>query len=1195
MAEISSKHELYGVIQSSSNINGNVSSNGTVFASLIAQKGTKGDKGDAFTYSDFTEEQLEALKGPAGPAGPQGPQGPQGEKGKDGTGVNILGHYETIEELKSAHPTGNIGDAYMVDSNLYVWSATTGEWLDVGNIQGPQGPQGPVGPSGATGPQGEKGETGPQGPQGIQGPKGDNGYTPVKGTDYFTSSDIASLNIPNITLNGSNNKNPNFYAPISAINTSTQKRMLIGSAATTNITTVNTNDNIYMQNGALYSEDKKVATESYVNNKNKFKNMFNKYATPMYSQGATKSMVDNEIVATSKYAGTNKIIYMLIGDGLELAGKTITVSGSWAASASNNGAIKLIYTSEDGASISSKGVITESGGSLTVSINESSFSERINKVAIVLYSNYDGTGAIGDTVTYTNIQVEENSVATEYEPYYDMEKLSSVVDTLYANGADYAECFEWEDGNPDNEDRRSLFVSIVNGTRKIRKSMTGDDILGITSIDASVVGNAAYKDDTSYSIVGMVGVIRVKDNGQCVVGDYVIPGDNGIAIPSTNDAGYKVTARYDANTIEVLLAHDAEMISRIKDDIKNANEIAISSTEPTTGEEVWIKHSKNIIKPYNKYSTSSSYDFTNDTYKITSTGSIYLLCDVVAGETYTLSYKNNNGFASIRANDYNFGGSWIEYGRSTTTNGTITFKATTDKAIVQFVNGTANSSTVQNVQLEQGSSATDYKPYVETNGIYTKDSNGGYNLLMEEDITISSTEPNTNRSNVWMQYSSNLFNGHNYIYTNENNSGIPTVKTNELIVPFYGSWARLSMKLTNLKPNTSYIISADLDKTNYSTNVPSGFYDGKDYQSKGFRLDNGEVYITFTTNSNGQYNVKFYGNWSDSTDKGNIIYKNIQLLEGTTLKDYEAYMGKKIYVKNNNGNYNLFMEEGITVSSTEPTTGEEVWIQKGKNKVLTDFSKWESGHYGLTGLKETLKERVRLIDLIKVTPNTTYYVDTSNKDYNFVIRAFDSNKTFVSSFGGIVNGGTFTTSSNTYYLGVTIYNATGVVSDYSTYTTLFQNESIKPLICLNSESDKTYEEYITKTVYVKNNNDIYEEFISEELANNQQNYSTSEQVIGTWIDGKPLYSKVVDFGALPNASSKIVAFDIPNIKKIVSINAVSMKWDMTIPLPFVSNVLTSVISMYCDIANGTINITTHSDRSAFIETYVTIEYTKTTD
>ena len=621
-------------------------------------KGDKGDKGDAFIYSDFTPEQLSALQGPIGP------QGPQGEKGADGTGVNILGSYDTLEELKAAHPTGTIGDAYMVEANLYVWSSTTRTWLDVGNIQGPQGlkgdtgevgpigpqgpkgdtgergPQGEVGPTGATGPQGIKGDTGPQGPQGIQGPqgpqgiqgeKGNDGYTPIKGVDYFTPEDISALNIPTdanyvhtdnnytdneksklnlieaqatynyIKVNNQNKQSPSIYAATSAISTSNYKRWLLGGSTTTDISTTNTNDNVYMQNGALYSEAKKVATESYVNDKNKFKNMFNKYATPMYTKGASKSIVDDKLVATSIYAGTNKETFILIG-GTELAGKTLTVSGSWVASASNNGAIKLVCCSENGATVSSRGVITTSGGSLTVTISASNFTEMITKVAIVLYSNYDATGAIGDTVTYTNIQVEENSVVTSYEPYYDIDYLASTPETLYATGADYAECFEWEDGNPNNEDRRSLFVSIVSGTRKIRKAMTGDDILGITSIDASVVGNAAYKDDSAYSVVGMVGVIRVKDNGQCQVGDYVIPGDNGLAIPSTNDAGYKVTARHSDNLIEVLLAHDAEMISRIQNEIDNLNIAAYQSDgtnmdNPNTTTKTLILTTENTPSP----------------------------------------------------------------------------------------------------------------------------------------------------------------------------------------------------------------------------------------------------------------------------------------------------------------------------------------------------------------------------------------------------------------------------------------------------------------------------------------------------------------------------------------------------------------------------------------------------------------------
>ena len=79
--------------------------------------------------------------------GPQGQQGEQGEPGADGTGVTILGSYDSLSDLQEAHPTGNDGDAYMVDGDLYVWSSTDGAWKNVGQIQGPQGPQGNPGPA----------------------------------------------------------------------------------------------------------------------------------------------------------------------------------------------------------------------------------------------------------------------------------------------------------------------------------------------------------------------------------------------------------------------------------------------------------------------------------------------------------------------------------------------------------------------------------------------------------------------------------------------------------------------------------------------------------------------------------------------------------------------------------------------------------------------------------------------------------------------------------------------------------------------------------------------------------------------------------------------------------------------------------------------------------------------------------------
>ena len=56
-----------------------------------------------------------------------------------------------------------------------------------------------------------------------------------------------------------------------------------------------------------------------------------------------------------------------------------------------------------------------------------------------------------------------------------------------ATGADYAELFEWEDGNPDNEDRRGYFVTMDG--EKIRKASAGDWILGIVSANPCILGN----------------------------------------------------------------------------------------------------------------------------------------------------------------------------------------------------------------------------------------------------------------------------------------------------------------------------------------------------------------------------------------------------------------------------------------------------------------------------------------------------------------------------------------------------------------------------------------------------------------------------------------------------------------------------------------------------------------------------------
>ena len=160
-------------------------------------KGAKGDTGD---------QGATGPEGPKGDKGDTGAQGPKGDKGEDGGSYTVLGIYPTLAALRTAHPTGQAGQAWFVgtaESNtVYQWDVDKAAWTDVGALKGPKGdtgepgakgdtgatgpqgetgPQGPKGDTGPEGPQGPKGETGAQGPQGDPGEKGDTGEPGPKG------------------------------------------------------------------------------------------------------------------------------------------------------------------------------------------------------------------------------------------------------------------------------------------------------------------------------------------------------------------------------------------------------------------------------------------------------------------------------------------------------------------------------------------------------------------------------------------------------------------------------------------------------------------------------------------------------------------------------------------------------------------------------------------------------------------------------------------------------------------------------------------------------------------------------------------------------------------------------------------------------------------------------------------------------
>ena len=120
--------------------------------------------------------------------------------------------------------------------------------------------------------------------------------------------------------------------------------------------------------------------------------------------------------------------------------------------------------------------------------------------------------------------------------------------------------------------------------------------------------------------------------------------------------------------------------------------------------------------------------------------------------------------------------------------------------------------------------------------------------------------------------------------------------------------------------------------------------------------------------------------------------------------------------------------------------------------------------------------------------------------------------------------------------------------------------------------------------------------ITADVESIRNNYFTTEIDTGAkWIDGKPIYRKVIDFGALPNNTSKAVAHNISNLGWVLKLEGISKTDAGTrVSLPFVAiSDVTSQIST--KITDTEITCTTGTNRSGYTQTYFIVEYTKTTD
>ena len=110
------------------------------------------------------------------------------------------------------------------------------------------------------------------------------------------------------------------------------------------------------------------------------------------------------------------------------------------------------------------------------------------------------------------------------------------------------------------------------------------------------------------------------------------------------------------------------------------------------------------------------------------------------------------------------------------------------------------------------------------------------------------------------------------------------------------------------------------------------------------------------------------------------------------------------------------------------------------------------------------------------------------------------------------------------------------------------------------------------------------------------NYSTSEQVIGTWYDGKPVYQRVLTTGSLSASSTeKFVSLGVYNVKRIVAFSNFYAFTDNNVfdPLYMLARNY-GWLSPYIDYNSHTLYLSYKSSLALKDLTFV-IQYTKTTD
>lgn len=194
----------------------------------------------------------------------------------------------------------------------------------------------------------------------------------------------------------------------------------------------------------------------------------------------TTSTVDSEI----QTAWTSRKFSLAKGQDSHVEGVNSLALGTWSHAEGSNTRATGMRSHAEGSITVASGDSSHSGGTNTTASNDSS-------TAIGKYNAAMTTGGLTSNTVGTAFVIGNGTSATALSNAFSVQ-FSGVVkakSTITASvTADYAEFFEWADGNPDAEDRIGHFVTLVGDKIQIASS-PNDYILGVVSGEPFVLGN----------------------------------------------------------------------------------------------------------------------------------------------------------------------------------------------------------------------------------------------------------------------------------------------------------------------------------------------------------------------------------------------------------------------------------------------------------------------------------------------------------------------------------------------------------------------------------------------------------------------------------------------------------------------------------------------------------------------------------